>query len=211
MIDHNKIEDAIDSYFKNTPTAKIIKNLDRHSADRAKNLDREDTNHTPVNNKELIFEKRGKRPVRKSDIVSSPKASNQRNKPVLKGDRHKEELISNNKLEQRSNVRKITLTGSVAVRDLAKMLLVPETEIVKKLFFQGIAISVTQILGVVIAKRVSESMGVEAVIDVDDVQDMMTGWYGSEQEIAEYEQHLDETNDDYTSGDRSESKISVSH
>ena len=30
MIDHNKIEDAVNSYFKNTPTAKIIENLDRH-------------------------------------------------------------------------------------------------------------------------------------------------------------------------------------
>ena len=39
MIDHKKIEDAIDSYFKNTPTAKIIENLDRLSADREKDLD----------------------------------------------------------------------------------------------------------------------------------------------------------------------------
>ena len=45
MIDHNKIEDAIDSYFKNTPTTKIIENLDRHSADREKDLDRENIDH----------------------------------------------------------------------------------------------------------------------------------------------------------------------
>ncbi len=38
MIDHKKIEEAIDSYFKNTPTAKIIENLDRLSADREKDL-----------------------------------------------------------------------------------------------------------------------------------------------------------------------------
>jgi hypothetical protein len=210
MIDHNKIEDAIDSYFKNTPTAKIIENLDRLSADREKDLDREDTNHTPVN-KESIFGKRGKRPVRERDILLSPKTSSQHNKPVLKGSQQKEELINNNELEQRATLERITLTGSVAVRDLAEMLLVPETEIVKQLFLQGIAVSVTQILDVVTAKMVSEVMGVEVVIDVDDVQNMMTGWYGSEQEIAEYEQHLDETKDDYTSGDRSESKISVSH
>jgi uncharacterized protein YjbI with pentapeptide repeats len=54
MIDHNKIEDAIDSYFKNTPTAKIIENLDRHSADREKDLDRENINRKTANNRDLI-------------------------------------------------------------------------------------------------------------------------------------------------------------
>lgn len=48
MIDHKKIEDAIDSYFKNTPTAKIIENLDLHSADLDKDLNRENINHIEV-------------------------------------------------------------------------------------------------------------------------------------------------------------------
>jgi hypothetical protein len=55
MIDHKKIEDAIDSYFKNTPTAKIIENLDRHSADRDKDLERENINHKATNNKDSII------------------------------------------------------------------------------------------------------------------------------------------------------------
>jgi Tetratricopeptide repeat len=54
MIDHKKIEEAIDSYFKNTPTAKIIENLDRHSADRDKDLERENINHQATNNKDSI-------------------------------------------------------------------------------------------------------------------------------------------------------------
>jgi hypothetical protein len=54
MIDHNKIEDVIDSYFKNTPTAKIIENLDRLSADRDKDLDRENINHKTTSNKDSI-------------------------------------------------------------------------------------------------------------------------------------------------------------
>jgi hypothetical protein len=51
MIDHKKIEDAIDSYFKNTPTAKIIENLDRHSLDlenrtrREQDEDRDNSTH----------------------------------------------------------------------------------------------------------------------------------------------------------------------
>jgi uncharacterized protein YjbI with pentapeptide repeats len=55
MIDHRKIEDAIDSYFKNTPTVKIIENLDRLSADREKDLDRENINHKTANNKDSII------------------------------------------------------------------------------------------------------------------------------------------------------------
>lgn len=55
MIDHKKIEDAIDSYFKNTPTAKIIENLDRLSADREKDLDRENINHKTANNKDAVI------------------------------------------------------------------------------------------------------------------------------------------------------------
>jgi phycoerythrin beta chain len=55
MIDHKKIEDAIDSYFKNTPTAKIIENLDRLSADRDKDLERENINHKATNNKDSII------------------------------------------------------------------------------------------------------------------------------------------------------------
>jgi hypothetical protein len=54
MIDHKKIEDAIDSYFKNTPTAKIIENLDRHGADRDKDLERENINRQATNNKDSI-------------------------------------------------------------------------------------------------------------------------------------------------------------
>ncbi len=54
MIDHNKIENAIDSYFKNTPTAKIIENLDHHSADRDKDLERENISHKATNNKDSI-------------------------------------------------------------------------------------------------------------------------------------------------------------
>ncbi|WP_310489649.1 translation initiation factor IF-2 N-terminal domain-containing protein, partial [Chamaesiphon sp. VAR_69_metabat_338] len=73
----------------------------------------------------------------------------QRKRPVMKGDQQAKERGNNNKREQKNTVEKpesITLMGSITVRDLAEMLMVPETEIVKQLFFKGIAISVTQIL-----------------------------------------------------------------
>jgi translation initiation factor IF-2 len=54
----------------------------------------------------------------------------------------------------------ITLVGSLTVRDLADMLVVPETEIVRLLFFKGIAVSVTQILDVATATLVAEELEV---------------------------------------------------
>jgi hypothetical protein len=57
MIDHSKIKDSIENYFNNTPTAKIIENLDLHSADRKEDLERENINHLPVNKKDSTIGK----------------------------------------------------------------------------------------------------------------------------------------------------------
>ena len=57
MIDHSKIKDAIDSYFNNTPTAKIIENLDRHAVDRNEDLARENIDRPSINNKKSISAK----------------------------------------------------------------------------------------------------------------------------------------------------------
>jgi translation initiation factor IF-2 len=103
--------------------------------------------------------------------VRPPAVPAQRKKPVMKGDQQAKERNSNNKRgEQKNAVEKpesITLMGSITVRDLAEMLLVPETEIVKQLFFKGIAISVTQILDAGTATMVAEEMGVAVVTGVE--------------------------------------------
>jgi translation initiation factor IF-2 len=94
----------------------------------------------------------------------------QRKKPVMKGDQQAKERGNNNKREQKNTVEKpesITLMGSITVRDLAEMLMVPETEIVKQLFFKGIAISVTQILDAGTATMVAEEMGVSVITGVE--------------------------------------------
>lgn len=56
---------------------------------------------------------------------------------------------------------KITLTGSLSIRELATALVVPETEIIKKLFFKGMAVSITQTLDIPTASMVAEELGVE--------------------------------------------------
>jgi uncharacterized protein YjbI with pentapeptide repeats len=57
MIDHSKIKESIENYFNNIPTAKIIENLDLHSADRKEDLERENINHPPVNKKDSTIGK----------------------------------------------------------------------------------------------------------------------------------------------------------
>lgn len=56
---------------------------------------------------------------------------------------------------------KIVLKGGMSVRDMASILVVPETEIVKRLFYKGIAATVTQTLDVATAIMVAEDLGVE--------------------------------------------------
>jgi translation initiation factor IF-2 len=107
--------------------------------------------------------------------VKTPSAPAQRKKPVMKGDQQKQERGSNNnKREQKAAAEKpesITLMGtSITVRDLAEMLMVPETEIVKQLFFKGIAISVTQILDAGTATMVAEELGVAVITGVEQAE-----------------------------------------
>ncbi|MGQ4650305.1 translation initiation factor IF-2 [Lyngbya aestuarii] len=56
---------------------------------------------------------------------------------------------------------KIVLSGSVTIRELASQLNIAETEIIRKLFFKGMAVSITQTLDVPTAKMVAEEMEVE--------------------------------------------------
>jgi translation initiation factor IF-2 len=54
----------------------------------------------------------------------------------------------------------LVLTGSLNVHDLAEALVVPETEIIKALFFKGIIANINQILDIPTATMVAEEMGV---------------------------------------------------
>lgn len=56
---------------------------------------------------------------------------------------------------------KIVLAGAVTIRELASALGVAETEIIKKLFFKGMAVNITQTLDIPTAQMVAEEMGVE--------------------------------------------------
>ena len=59
---------------------------------------------------------------------------------------------------------KITLTSNLTVRELGEMLEIPETDIIKNLFFKGIAVNITQTLDLDTARLVAEELGVEVEI-----------------------------------------------
>ncbi len=103
--------------------------------------------------------------------ASTPSGVNQRKKPGVKLNTGEEgrESQATSKSDARNQrgkttperPEKIVLAGSVTIRELASALGVAETEIIKKLFFKGIAVNITQTLDIPTAQVVAEEMGVE--------------------------------------------------
>ncbi|WP_448564527.1 translation initiation factor IF-2 [Trichothermofontia sp.] len=62
----------------------------------------------------------------------------------------------------------VAISGNLTVQELASLLQVPETEIVKRLFFQGIAATITQTLDLATARMVAEEMGVQVEAAVQE-------------------------------------------
>ncbi|OLP17559.1 translation initiation factor IF-2 [Leptolyngbya sp. 'hensonii'] len=62
---------------------------------------------------------------------------------------------------KRERPEKITLTGNVSVQELADMLGIPETDIIKALFFKGIAANINQTLDVSTATTLAQEFEVE--------------------------------------------------
>ncbi|MGB5963523.1 MAG: translation initiation factor IF-2 [Coleofasciculaceae cyanobacterium] len=89
---------------------------------------------------------------------------NQRKKPGAKGSRVSKSELRDQRREKNAGPQrpeKIVLTGSLSIRELATALVVPETEIIRKLFFKGMAVSITQTLDIPTASMVAEELGVE--------------------------------------------------
>ena len=99
--------------------------------------------------------------------------------PKPKGQRQSKPAPTTKKTKQRSPSRRerkerrqevaperpemIVLTGNISVHDLAEQLAVPQTEVIKLLFFKGIATNVNQTLDVPTAEMVAQEFEVEAI------------------------------------------------
>lgn len=81
----------------------------------------------------------------------------------------------------------ISISGSLTVRSLADLLKISETDIIKNLFFKGIAVNITETLELETAKQVAEEFGVRVLtptlessaakstemLDVDDLENLV--------------------------------------
>lgn len=111
----------------------------------------------------------------KGQASSAPTA-----KPNINRDRRsgqsKESKDSRNKRRAKEGVQElaelIVLKDSLTIRELADALNIAETEIIRKLFFKGIAVSITQTLDVPTAKMVAEELGV--VVETPEEQSQAT-------------------------------------
>ncbi len=100
-------------------------------------------------------------------VPASPAAPNvnQKRRPGAKSSDHGSKQDSRDRRREAKAVpdrpEKIVLTGSLTIRELATALGVAETEIIKKLFFKGMAVNITQTLDVPTASMVAEEFEVE--------------------------------------------------
>jgi translation initiation factor IF-2 len=90
---------------------------------------------------------------------SGDSSSNSRN---FKRDRRQEEV--------RQRPEQITLTGSLSVHDLADLLVVPETELIKVLFIKGIAANINQILDIPTAAMVAQEFEIQVETGVMEAE-----------------------------------------
>jgi len=114
-----------------------------------------------------------------SDVTPAQISLSLMRPPKPKGQRQSKPAPTTKKVKQRAPSRRerrerrqevepekpemIVLTGGISVHDLADQLAVPQTEIIKLLFFKGIATNVNQTLDMPTAEMVAQEFGVEAV------------------------------------------------
>jgi len=93
---------------------------------------------------------------------SKRSSSDSGNSRGFKRDRRQEEV--------RQRPEQITLTGSLSVHDLADLLGVPETELIKVLFIKGIAANINQILDIPTAAMVAKEFEIEVETGVVEAE-----------------------------------------
>ncbi|WP_036487576.1 translation initiation factor IF-2 [Myxosarcina sp. GI1] len=107
-------------------------------------------------------------------------------KPTPKTAEKSSKVEKQTRKEVQTLPEKIVLTDNLTIRDLSERLNIPETDIIKNLFFKGIAVNITQTLDLDTARLVTEELGVEVetpeersaatketeMLDVDDLENL---------------------------------------
>lgn len=105
--------------------------------------------------KSLVRPPKPKSAKQAKPVASTPALAAQRSKRPQRGrDRRPQETV-----QERPD--KLVLTGDLTVQEMAQELAVPETEIIKILFFKGIAANINQVLDIETATMVAQELEVE--------------------------------------------------
>jgi translation initiation factor IF-2 len=90
-----------------------------------------------------------------SELEKQPK------KPKPKPEKLETRVEKKEKPDKQKLPEKIVVFQSLTIRELADLLNTPETEIIKQLFFKGMAVNITQTLDLDTARMVAEELGVQ--------------------------------------------------
>ena len=107
------------------------------------------------------------RPPKPASMTASakpPSGARKRPKAPTKGDSSSSRSNQRERRQEKVTAKRpeeILLTGSLTVRELAETLEMAETEIIKLLFFKGMAVNITQTLDLDTATLVAKEMGVK--------------------------------------------------
>lgn len=115
-------------------------------------------------------------PKPKSTETPAPKIASSSVKKPKKSSGKTEKSSKNDQRRNRPAVEAppeiIELTGNLTIRELSDLLNTPETDIIRSLFFKGIAVNITQTLDLETARLVAEELGV--VVDTPEAKSAAT-------------------------------------
>ncbi|MGK7929758.1 MAG: translation initiation factor IF-2 [Spirulina sp.] len=97
-------------------------------------------------------------------VKAAPQAKTGKKPPTKADSKERAKEDSRTKTDAKVSAKppeKVALTGSLSLRELADLIRIPETEIIKNLFSKGIAVNITQTLDLDTVKMVLEELGIE--------------------------------------------------
>jgi translation initiation factor IF-2 len=109
---------------------------------------------------------------KETNTISPGPTQKQKASPRQKGGRSENKDRRREKSTVKEKPEFITLSGSLTVRELAEQLCVPETDIIKILFFKGMAVSITETLDLDTAKMVAEEL--EVLVEIPEEKSAAT-------------------------------------
>ena len=132
-----------------------------------------DSNTVQVNKAFSLSTARPAKPKSMQQEQPAASVNKKPRKPSFKTEKtQKTERQSKNKVVTPTLPELITLSDNLTVRDLSQRLNTPETDIIRSLFFKGIAVNITQTLDLETARTVAEELGV--IVDTPEEKSAAT-------------------------------------